>query len=161
MNYHWRPRRALSGETSGIMKDSGSEIAARGPEGPLAAITGHPAPTAAYQRYAMGLLLGIMMLNFVDRQVVNILAEPIKNELKLADWQLGVMSGLAFAVLYTFIGIPIARIAERRSRPMVIAASIATWSAFTVLCGAAQNFGQLLLFRCGVGVGEAGGVPPA
>ena len=109
----------------------------------------------------MGLLLAIYIVNFLDRQVVNILAEPIKNDLGLADWQLGLMSGLAFAVFYTFLGIPIARLAERRHRPIIIGASVAAWSGFTALCGAAQNFTQLVACRIGVGVGEAGCTPPA
>lgn len=117
--------------------------------------------TAGYRRYAMGLLLGIYIINFLDRQVVNILAEPIKNDLGLADWQLGLMSGLAFALFYTVLGIPIARMAERRNRPVIIGSAIAAWSGFTMLCGAAQNFAQLILFRIGVGVGEAGCTPPA
>jgi Major Facilitator Superfamily len=117
--------------------------------------------TRAYTRYAMGLLLAIYIVNFLDRQVVNILAEPIKNDLGLADWQLGLMSGLAFAVFYTFLGIPIARLAERRHRPIIIGASVAAWSGFTALCGAAQNFTQLVACRIGVGVGEAGCTPPA
>jgi len=120
----------------------------------------HPM-SAAHRRYAMGLLLGIYIINFLDRQVVNILAEPIKNDLHLADWQLGLMSGLAFALFYTFLGIPIARMAERRSRPMIIGGAIAAWSGFTMLCGMAQNFVQLIVFRIGVGVGEAGCTPPA
>ena len=117
--------------------------------------------TRAYTRYAMGLLLAIYIVNFLDRQVVNILAEPIKNDLGLADWQLGFMSGLAFAVFYTVLGIPIARLAERRHRPIIIGASVAAWSGFTALCGAAQNFTQLVACRIGVGVGEAGCTPPA
>ena len=128
------------------------------PAGPTA-IT--PPFTRAYTRYAMGLLLAIYIVNFLDRQVVNILAEPIKNDLGLADWQLGLMSGLAFAVFYTFLGIPIARLAERRHRPIIIGASVAAWSGFTALCGAAQNFTQLVACRIGVGVGEAGCTPPA
>lgn len=115
----------------------------------------------AYTRYAMWLLLGIYIVNFLDRQVVNILAEPIKNDLNLADWQLGLMSGLAFALFYTVLGIPIARLAERKNRPMIIGTSVAAWSAFTALCGAAQNFTQLIVARIGVGVGEAGCSPPS
>ena len=111
--------------------------------------------------YAMSLLLGIYTINFLDRQVVNILAEPIKQDLGLADWQLGLMSGLAFALFYTVLGIPIARLAERGNRPMIIGSAVAAWSAFTALCGVAQNFVQLILFRIGVGVGEAGCSPPA
>jgi MFS family permease len=114
-----------------------------------------------YTRYAMGLLLGIYIVNFLDRQVVNILAEPIKEDLGLADWQLGLMSGLAFAVFYTFLGIPIARMAERKNRPVIIGTCVAIWSGFTALCGSAQNFWQLILFRIGVGIGEAGCTPPA
>jgi MFS family permease len=117
--------------------------------------------STAYRRYALWVLLIIYTLNFLDRQVVNILAEPIKRDLGLADWQLGMMSGLAFAIFYTVLGIPIARLAERKNRPFIIGASVAAWSAFTVLCGFAQNFWQLILARIGVGVGEAGCTPPA
>ena len=119
------------------------------------------AVTAGYRSYAMGLLLVIYMLNFVDRQVINILAEPIKNELGLLDWQLGAMSGLAFALFYTVLGLPIARLAETHNRPRIIAASLALWSGFTALSGLAQNFTHLVLARIGVGVGEAGCTPPA
>ena len=114
-----------------------------------------------YTRYAMGLLLGIYIVNFLDRQVVNILAEPIKNDLGLADWQLGLMSGLAFAVFYTFLGIPIARLAERKNRAFIIGGAVAAWSGFTALCATAGNFWQLIAYRIGVGVGEAGCTPPA
>lgn len=117
--------------------------------------------TAPVRTYAMSLLLGIYTINFLDRQVVNILAEPIKQDLGLADWQLGLMSGLAFALFYTVLGIPIARIAERGNRPLIIGIAVAVWSGFTALCGLAQNFVQLILFRIGVGVGEAGCTPPA
>lgn len=117
--------------------------------------------STAYRRYALWVLLIIYTLNFLDRQVVNILAEPIKRDLGLADWQLGMMTGLAFAVFYTVLGIPIARLAETRNRPFIIGASVAAWSAFTVLCGFTQNFAQLILARIGVGVGEAGCTPPA
>ena len=111
--------------------------------------------------YALSLLLGIYTINFLDRQVVNILAEPIKQDLGLADWQLGLMSGLAFALFYTVLGIPIARMAERKNRAMIIGSAVAVWSGFTALCGVAQNFIQLIIFRVGVGVGEAGCSPPA
>jgi MFS family permease len=117
--------------------------------------------SAGYRRYALWVLLIIYTLNFLDRQVVNILAEPIKRDLGLADWQLGMMTGLAFAVFYTVLGIPIARLAETRNRPLIIGASVAAWSAFTVLCGFTQNFWQLIAARIGVGVGEAGCTPPA
>lgn len=119
------------------------------------------AVSAGYRGYAMTLLLIIYVMNFVDRQVVNILAEPIKRELGLLDWQLGAMSGLAFALFYTLLGLPIARLAERGHRPYIIAVALAVWSGFTALCGFAQNFVHLLLARIGVGVGEAGCTPPA
>jgi MFS family permease len=117
--------------------------------------------TTGYRRYALWMLMIIYTLNFLDRSVINILAEPIKEELGLSDTQLGMMSGFAFAVFYTVLGIPIARLAERKNRPVIIGISVAAWSAFTALSGFAQNFVQLLLARIGVGVGEAGCSPPA
>lgn len=115
----------------------------------------------AYRRYALSVLLVIYILNFLDRQIVSILAEPIKHDLHLADWQLGVMTGLAFALFYTVLGIPIARFAETGHRPRIIAVSAGLWSLFTLACGFAQNFAQLVLCRIGVGIGEAGCTPPA
>lgn len=113
------------------------------------------------RRYALGTLLVIYIFNFLDRRIVNILAEPIKIELGLADWQLGMLTGLAFALFYTVLGIPIARYAEKADRVKIISVAVAVWSAFTVMCGLATNFIQLLLARIGVGVGEAGCTPPA
>jgi MFS family permease len=113
------------------------------------------------RRYALGMLLVIYTLNFLDRQVVNILAEPIKRDLGLADWQLGALTGLTFALFYTVLGLPIARLAERGDRVKIISVAVGIWSAFTVACGLAANFVQLLLARIGVGVGEAGCTPPA
>lgn len=117
--------------------------------------------TGAYRGYAMSLLLSISIINYLDRQVVHILAEPIKNDLHLADWQLGLLTGLAFGILYTLLGLPIARLAERGNRPLIIATATAVWSGFTVLCGMVQSFWQLALARVGVGIGEAGCTPPA
>jgi len=117
--------------------------------------------TRGYRRYALSILLLIYIFNFLDRQIVSILAEPIRNDLHLADWQLGVMTGLAFALFYTVLGFPVARLAERGDRPFIIAGAVALWSAFTAVCGLAQNFSQLILARIGVGVGEAGCTPPA
>lgn len=113
------------------------------------------------RRFAMLLLLLVYTFNFLDRQVINILAEPIKLELGLADWQIGVMTGLSFALLYSVLGIPIARIAETGHRPRIIALSVMVWSTFTVACSFVVNFPQLILARFGVGVGEAGCTPPA
>ena len=110
---------------------------------------------------SMWLLLVIYILNFLDRQVVNILAEPIKQDLGLDDRQLGMLTGLSFALFYTVLGIPIARLAERANRVWIISGATALWSLFTVASGFAANFTQLLLARVGVGVGEAGCSPPA
>ena len=108
-------------------------------------------------------LLVVYVFNFLDRQIVNILAEPIGRDLKLSDTQLGLMTGLAFALFYTVLGIPIARYADRTrtDRGRLIAVSLAVWSGMTALCGLALNFSQLLLARIGVGVGEAGCTPAA
>ena len=126
------------------------------------AAAGGPMPVSdAQRRYAMWMLLIIYILNFIDRQVINILAEPIKLELHLSDSQLGLLTGLAFAVFYTVLGIPIARYADRSHRPRIIATALAVWSGFTALSGVAQNYTQLVLARIGVGVGEAGCTPPA
>lgn len=111
--------------------------------------------------FVLGMLTIAYMLNFIDRTIIGSLAEPIKRDLALSDTQVGVMSGLAFALFYTTLGIPIARIAERRNRVGIISAAIAIWSGMTALCGAAQNFLQLFLARVGVGIGEAGCTPPA
>lgn len=120
-----------------------------------------PPVSASYRNYALILLLLIYTLNFLDRQVLNILMEDIKKEFMLRDWQLGLLGGLAFAFLYTTMGIPIARYAERSNRPFIIGGAIAVWSGFTALCGFANSFWTLLLARVGVGLGEAGCTPPA
>ncbi|MDB5708562.1 MAG: Major facilitator family transporter [Sphingomonas bacterium] len=100
-------------------------------------------------------------LNQLDRQIINILAEPIKRDLALRDWQLGALSGLSFALLYSVAALPIARFADRSNRVRVIGAAILAWSLFTAACGMAGSFIQLLLLRIGVGIGEAGGAPPS
>lgn len=107
------------------------------------------------------MLILVYTFNFIDRQIVGILAGPIKAELALTDTQLGMMGGLAFALFYTALGVPIGLLADRRSRTWIMTAALALWSGFTALCGLAQNFWQLFLARMGVGVGEAGGVAPA
>lgn len=116
-------------------------------------------PSAGFPKYSVGLLFAIFTLNFLDRQILNILAEPIKQDLNLADWQIGALTGLAFALLYTTFGIPVARLADRYHRGKIIAASLLIWSSFTALSGIATSFTQLLLFRIGVGMGEAGCSP--
>jgi len=107
------------------------------------------------------LLLLAYIFNFLDRQILGILAQPIKASLQLTDAQFGALGGTAFALLYSVLGIPLALIADRTSRSAVVAASLAVWSGFTALCGTATGFWQLFLYRVGVGVGEAGGVAPS
>ena len=114
-----------------------------------------------YRKYALGILLIGYIINFVDRSILSLLLEPIKLELALTDSQLGFLGGLAFAVFYTFLGIPIAALADRRSRVKILAVSMVIWSAMTAICGLANNFLTLLLARIGVGVGEAGASPPS
>lgn len=109
--------------------------------------------------YVLAVLFVVTMLNFLDRQVISIVAEPIKRDLDLSDTQLGLMTGLSFAIFYTTLAIPLAALADRWNRSRIIAISIAVWSLMTVLCGMAGNFVQLFLARVGVGVGEAGSAP--
>ena len=114
-----------------------------------------------YRYLVLGILTTVYISNFVDRQVINVLAAYIIEDLQLSDGQFGALSGIAFALIYTVLGIPIARLADLSNRRNVIAISVATWSLMTAACGLAQNFGQLFLARVGVGIGEAGGSPPA
>ncbi|MCY4357603.1 MAG: MFS transporter [Gammaproteobacteria bacterium] len=114
-----------------------------------------------YRYLVLGILTIVYVCNFVDRQVINVLAQPIIDDLQLSDGQFGMLSGLAFALIYTTLGIPIARWADVGNRRNIIAIAVAVWSAMTAMCGLAQNFFQLFLARFGVGVGEAGGSPPS
>ena len=109
----------------------------------------------------LAILLLAYIFNFIDRQIIGVLAVPIKAELQLSDTQLSLMGGIAFALFYSGIAIPVAWLADRKSRVNIIAFSVALWSAFTALCGLAQNFWHLFLARMGVGIGEAGGVAPS
>ena len=112
-------------------------------------------------RLLLSLLLLAYIFNFLDRQILGILAGPIIADLNLTDAEFGAIGGLAFALLYSCLGVPLALLADRTSRSRVIAGSLAVWSGFTALCGTAGSFGQLFIFRLGVGVGEAGGVAPS
>lgn len=112
-----------------------------------------------YTMLVLGMLTLGYALNFLDRQIINILAESIKRDLAISDAQLGLLTGTAFGLFYSILGIPIARLADRTKRVNVLSAAILTWSAFTGLCGFTTNFIQLLLARLGVGIGEAGGTP--
>jgi predicted MFS family arabinose efflux permease len=111
------------------------------------------------RNYALVILMLVYMSSHIDRGIVGILAEPIKKDLNLNDTQLGVMSGLAFAMFYATLGIPLAVLADRTNRRNIIVVALTTWSAMTVVCGLAQNYVQLLLARIGVGIGEAGSSP--
>jgi MFS family permease len=130
---------------------------------PIVPPQSHPPPafSDAYRRYALSLLLVVYVFNFIDRQILNILAEAIRVDLGLSDTALGFLGGIAFAVFYTFAGIPIARWADRGSRRSIIALGLLVWSAMTALSGLARNFTHLALARVGVGLGEAACTPPA
>jgi MFS family permease len=117
--------------------------------------------SSTYKWYTLGVLTTVYIFSFIDRQILVILQESIKTDLGLMDWQLGMLSGISFAIFYVVMGIPIARMADTGSRRNIVAAAIATWSLMTALSGMAQNFVHLLLARIGVAVGEAGGSPPA
>lgn len=114
-----------------------------------------------YRGYVLAMLTLVYVFNFVDRQLLVILQESIKKELNLSDTQLGLLSGFTFAVFYVTMGIPIARLADRGNRRNIVAISLGLWSMMTACSGVSRNFVQLLLARVGVGVGEAGGSPPA
>ncbi len=115
----------------------------------------------SYTRFALGLLLLVYVFNFIDRQIVAILLQSIKEDLGLSDTQLGFFSGTAFALFYSTLGIPIARWSDRNSRTKLIAGALLVWSAMTTLQGFARSFAVLAAARVGVGVGEAGCSPPA
>ena len=121
----------------------------------------HPLLTPTYSRWFMSVMLIVMIVSFADRAIVSVLAQPIKEDLNLTDTDLGMIQGLGFSILYACLGIPLGILAERASRKLLIAASIAIWSVVTALCGAATSFFTLLLCRIGVGIGEAGVMPPA
>jgi MFS family permease len=118
-------------------------------------------PTKNYRTFALILLTIVYGFNFIDRQIVGILAPFIQADLDLTNTQLGLLIGLAFAVLYTTVAIPIAWLADRYSRVNILSIALATWSAFTALTGMANNFIQIAIARMGVGIGEAGGSPPS
>lgn len=113
------------------------------------------------RRTTLWLLTFAYFFSYMDRQILAILQERIRVDLSLTDTQLGLLAGFAFALFYATLGIPVARLADRMNRRNIIAAALATWSLMTALCGLAQNFGQLLAARIGVGIGEAGSSPPS
>jgi MFS family permease len=120
-----------------------------------------PLFSQAYSRWVVILLMLVYTSNFIDRTVVGILNQPIKVDLKISDTQIGLLNGPAFALLYTILAIPIARLAERFNRVIIISVCLTIWSVMTALCGGAANYALLLLCRVGVGIGEAGCSPSA
>lgn len=133
------------------------------PESGSAAAEGIAAQAAkpARQWLVLWMLCGIYVLNFLDRQLLSILAKPIQDELHITDGQLGRIGGLYFALFYCFIAIPIGWLADKTNRVTILSIACAIWSAATAACGLAANYGQLVAARMAVGFGEAGGVPPS
>jgi MFS family permease len=134
---------------------AGAMMSENGIEAPAKAVG------ANYRYVVLAMLILAYTFNFLDRQILGILAKPIKEEFNLTDGQFGLMGGLAFALLYTTLAIPIAWLADRFSRVWIMTAALTLWSGFTAMCGFVGGFGQLFLARMGVGIGEAGGVAPA
>ncbi len=130
------------------------------PSSPAAVVVQAPF-SKAYTRYALGLLVVVYVFNFIDRSILSILLESIKEEFQVSDTYLGLLSGPAFAILYSVVGLPIARWSDRGSRTTIISIAIVAWSGMTAMTGLAANFTHLMLARIGVGIGEAGCSPPA
>ncbi len=141
------------------MSDIPAQAAAAPAMNTAAPITGYG--SKSYRSYVLGTLLLVYIFNFIDRSIINILTEPIKLSFGVEDWQMGLLGGPVFAILYTVLGIPIARLAERFNRIWIITVSVILWSLMTALCGIAPTFLMLVLFRLCVGIGEAGCTPPA
>src|SRR5262245_46940898 len=152
----------------------GTQTAAAGAAAPSASAEGHITGfgSAGYRSYVLNALLIIYILSFMDRALLSVVARPLKAEIGISDTWFGLLTGAGFAVLYTIIGIPVARISETKNRVWIIAISLAVWSAFTALTGLSRDiamggtvilsgFMVLLLCRIGVGIGEAGCTPPA
>ena len=114
-----------------------------------------------YRRWLLFVLLCVCFINYADRSVVGAIAEPLRREFHLNDLQLGLLQGISFALLYSVLGIPVARLAEQHSRVRIIALATLVWSAMTALCATASSYLMLLAVRVGVGVGEAGFMSPA
>ncbi len=132
------------------------------PSTTMDAAQAEPSQQKSNYKYAvLAMLIVAYIFNFIDRQILGILASSIKAELGLSDTDIGKLGGLAFAVFYTGLGIPVAIIADRWSRTWIMTGALTLWSAFTAACGLATGFGSLFMFRMGVGIGEAGGVAPA
>jgi len=123
--------------------------------------SGHPLLSGRYRTWLVLVLLIVSVLNFADRAVLSVLAQAIKEDLKLTDTDLGMLQGLGFAILYSILGLPLGWLAERVSRTRLIAICVTVWSLMSAVCGFASSFVGMLLCRVGVGVGEAGFQPAA
>ena len=122
-------------------------------------LTGFGSPL--YRNYVLLLLMAVYTLNFIDRTLIAVVAQPIIESFQLTDAQWGLLYGPPFAIFYAVMGLPIALWADRSNRVQIIALCIVLWSVMTALCGVAAGFVTLLLFRIGVAIGEAGCTPPA
>lgn len=139
-----------------------SPVPARSSESsPLPVSSAPPQVGGPYAYYVLGVLFVVYIFNFIDRQILAILLQPIKEDLKISDTALGFLTGFAFALFYTVAGLPLARVADRWVRRSLIALSLATWSLMTAASGLARGFTDLALARIGVGISEAGATPPA
>src|SRR5215831_5328903 len=126
---------------------------------PLDAAAPRPSVISAARYYALALLTAVYALNFLDRTIFNVLIEPIKSEFVLSDTTIGLLAGFGFALMYSLLGMPIARYADRANRRNIVALGLAFWSAMTALCGMAQNVATLAVARIGVGIGESASTP--
>src|ERR1700744_495437 len=130
-----------------------------------AVVSSHSQPlarrTLLYRNYLLAVLMVIQALNYLDGYALGLVLQNIKVDLHLSDTQLGFLTGMAFALFYAVMGIPIARWADRGNRVTIIGLTATAWSIMVALCGVAANYAQLLLIRVGVAVGEAGCIPPA
>ncbi|TIX51705.1 spinster family MFS transporter [Alteraurantiacibacter aquimixticola] len=124
-------------------------------------VTEEGAAVPARAGLTLGMLCFVYVLNFLDRQLISILAKPIQDSLQISDGQLGLLTGFYFALFYCFIAIPIGWLADRTNRVKVLSLACGIWSGATAACGMAGSYGQLAVARMMVGVGEAGGVPPS
>jgi MFS family permease len=112
-------------------------------------------PSSGVAWYSVAVLMLMYIFSFIDRQIISLLVGPMKRDLHISDTQVGLMQGLAFALLYTLLGLPIARLSDRRNRKSIIAGGVLIWSFMAALCGVARSATQLFLARVGVGIGEA------
>jgi MFS family permease len=126
-----------------------------------AAVGGTSHDTASYRYYVLFMLTLVYTLNFIDRNLINVIAQPIIAEFGLTDTQFGFLNGAPFAIFYALMGIPIAMFADRHNRVIIVALCIAIWSVMAALCGFATSFAFLVMARIGVAIGEAGGTPPS